>query len=109
LVAEVAASSASLDWHSKLWVYRREGVLEYLVWRTLEPRFDWLLLTGDEYVPNPPDAQGIIHSRAFPGLALDVAALLAMDSAHVMDALEAGLRSPAHANFVARLKQLRGF
>src|SRR5712664_4050159 len=44
LVVEVAASSASLDWNAKLLVYRRSGVLEYLVWRTVENKFDWLLL-----------------------------------------------------------------
>ena len=33
---EVAASSASHDLHDKLNVYRRNGVREYLVWRTLD-------------------------------------------------------------------------
>jgi Uma2 family endonuclease len=94
LVAEVAASSASLDWNSKMRVYRRAGVLEYLVWRTMEQRFDWLLLEDEEYRPNRPDAQGLLHSRAFPGLSLDVRALLAVDSARVMDALETSLRRP---------------
>jgi len=59
-----------------------------------------------KYRPNPPDPQGLIHSRAFPGLTLDVAALLALDTAKVMDALEADLRGPAHAAFVARLSDL---
>lgn len=106
LVAEVAASSASLDWHDKLRVYRRAGVQEYLVWRTVEKQFDWLLLEDEEYRANSPDAQGLIHSRVFPGLSLDVAALLAMNTARVLDVLEASLRKPAHAAFVARLKDL---
>src|SRR5256714_11903768 len=33
LVAEVAASSVSLDLHAKFHVYRRNGVKEYVVWR----------------------------------------------------------------------------
>src|SRR5437879_6656906 len=33
LIAEVAASSASYDLGSKLDVYRRSGVREYIVWR----------------------------------------------------------------------------
>ena len=37
---EVAASSASHDLHDKLNVYRRNGVREYLVWRTLDERID---------------------------------------------------------------------
>ncbi len=36
LVAEIAASSASYDLHDKLHAYRRNGVCEYLVWRTLD-------------------------------------------------------------------------
>src|SRR6266436_2858604 len=61
LVVEIAASSASLDWNAKLLVYRRSGVLEYLVWRTVENKFDWLLLEDEDYRPNPPDAQGLMH------------------------------------------------
>jgi hypothetical protein len=36
LVAEIAASSSSIDLHDKLRAYRRNGVKEYLVWRTTE-------------------------------------------------------------------------
>jgi len=47
----------------------------------------------------------VIHSRIFPGLRLDVPALLAADSARVLDTLEIGLRDPKHAEFVAKLGQ----
>ena len=36
LVAEVASSSVSIDLTTKLHVYRRNGVREYVVWRVLE-------------------------------------------------------------------------
>jgi Uma2 family endonuclease len=36
LIVEIAASSASYDLHDKLRVYRRNGVLEYLVWQAAE-------------------------------------------------------------------------
>ena len=36
LVVEIAASSASYDLHDKLRAYRRSGVQEYIVWRTLD-------------------------------------------------------------------------
>jgi len=36
LVIEIAASSASYDLHDKLRAYRRKGVQEYIVWRTLD-------------------------------------------------------------------------
>lgn len=106
LAAEVCASSASIDLHGKLAAYRRAGVLEYLVWRTVENKFDWLLLEEEEYRPNPPDAQGVIRSRVFPGLWLDLPALLSMDSAKVLDGLQLGLASPEHTAFVARLKEM---
>ena len=51
LVVEVAASSASIDMHDKLRVYRRNGVREYVVWRTHEQRIDWFELADGEYCP----------------------------------------------------------
>jgi len=104
LAVEICASSASIDLRDKLAVYRRAGILEYLVWRTEERRFDWFVLAEEEYQPNPPDTGRIIRSRAFPGLWLDANALLAMDAPKVMDILRAGLASPEHSAFVAKLK-----
>jgi Uma2 family endonuclease len=43
-VVEVAASSVSYDLHDKLRVYRRNGVLEYSVWRTQDRALDWFRL-----------------------------------------------------------------
>lgn len=79
LVAEVAASSASYDLHVKKHVYRRTGVQEYLVWRVLDGAVDWFVLEDDEYVALPLDEHGVLASRRFPGLRLDVQALLAGD------------------------------
>src|SRR6266446_406822 len=62
-------------------------------------------MTNERLSPQP-DAQGLMHSRTFPGLSLDVAALLALDAGRVLDALEASMRSPAHVEFVARLKSV---
>ena len=44
--AEVAASSASYDLHTRLDVYRRNGVREYLIWRVLDQEIDWFVLRG---------------------------------------------------------------
>ena len=87
LVVEVAASSASYDLHDKLRAYRRAGVEEYIVWRTLDGALDWLRLQEGEYVRVEPDANGIIESAVFPGLRLNVPALLARDRAGVLAAL----------------------
>lgn len=84
LVVEVASSSAAIDLRDKLRVYRRAGVPEYLVWRLAERQFDWLCLEGDDYRPQSPDAQGLLHSRTFPGLCLPVEALLRLDAQQVL-------------------------
>jgi Uma2 family endonuclease len=88
LIVEIAASSASVDLHDKRRAYERNGVKEYLVWRVLEGQLDWFRLEGDEYVKVAPDADGMIRSTVFPGLALNVAALLAGDSAAVLVTME---------------------
>jgi Uma2 family endonuclease len=103
LVAEVAASSVSMDLHAKLHVYRRHGVREYLVWRVLDREVDWFILRAGQYERLQPDAQGLLRSAVFPGLWLDPAALLGGNLAGVLAALQHGLASPEHAAFVARL------
>jgi Uma2 family endonuclease len=105
LVAEVASSSASFDRHTKLHVYRRNGVLEYLLWRTLDKDFDWFVLYEGEYKRIPPDADGIVRSHIFPGLWLDVPALLRGDLAAVLSVLQRGLATSEHADFVKRLSE----
>jgi Uma2 family endonuclease len=103
LVAEVASSSASFDLHTKLVVYRRNKVREYLIWRVLDRQFDWFELVGEEYQRFTADAEGLLKSKVFPGLWLDAAALIRGDSRRVMDIVQAGIASPEHAEFVKRL------
>jgi len=107
LVVEVAASSASLDVREKLASYRRAGAREYLVWRTEDAAVDWWVLEEDEYRPLPPGADGLLRSKTFPGLWLDVPALLAGDGVGLMATLQEGVRSPEHAAFVAGLRNAR--
>lgn len=103
LVVEVAASSVSVDLHTKLHVYRRNGVREYLVWRVLERAIDWFVLHAGQYARLEPDTQGVVRSEIFPGLWLDTAALLSGDLAGVLATVQRGLTSPEHAAFTARL------
>ena len=86
LIVEVAASSASIDLRDKRRAYCRNGVREYLVWMVAEGRIEWFCLESDEYRPQLPDATGVLHSRAFPGLRLPVAPALAGDTAAVLAA-----------------------
>lgn len=88
LVVEISASSVSIDLRDKLRVYRRSGVNEYIVWRTLDREIDWFVLEDGQYVKLPADRHGRIHSRMFKGLILDTAAALKMDKAKVLAALK---------------------
>jgi Uma2 family endonuclease len=108
LVAEIAASSASYDLHSKLNMYRRNGVREYLVWQMYENEFFWYRLDAGRYIAAVPDEQGLVGSQVFPGLVLDVPALLARDLATVLAQLQRAIGSGAHQEFVARLKRQLG-
>lgn len=102
LIVEIAASSASYDLHDKKRVYRRNGVREYLVWVVSERRLEgWQWRDGD-YLPLSVDADGVLRSAVFPGLALAAEALLAGDLAQVLAVLQAELTKPEHAAFVAR-------
>jgi Uma2 family endonuclease len=105
LVAEVAATSASYDLHSKLDVCRRNGVCEYIVWRVLDRAIDYFVLREGRYVPPAPDRQGILKSEAFPGLWLDPSSLIDQDVPRVLAVLNKGLASRKHARFIARLKR----
>jgi hypothetical protein len=62
-------------------------VREYLVWLVAEARLEWFCLEEDEYHPQLPDAQGVLHSRVFPGLRLPGTPLLVGDTAKVLAAL----------------------
>jgi Uma2 family endonuclease len=100
LVVEIVGSSAAYDLHQKKAVYRRNGISEYLVWITGEQRLVWWELREDEYreIVGTPD--GLLTSRAFPGLWLDVPALLRGDMKSVLTTLGRGLESAEHSAFV---------
>ena len=105
LVAEVAASSESIDMHGKLHAYRRNGVQEYIIWMTQENRIEWFDLADGEYRPLPCDGGGVVHSRVFPGLRLATRALLNGDLAGVLAVLQQGIDSSGHRRFAAGLAE----
>jgi Uma2 family endonuclease len=103
LVVEIAASSAAIDTGSKKQVYRRNGVLEYIIWQSYENQLEWFSLEDGEYQLLSPDPDGIIRSRVFPGLWLAVEALLGNQMRQVLEVLQAGLQSAEHKAFVEQL------
>jgi Uma2 family endonuclease len=108
LLAEVASSSVSYDLDVKLKVYRRNGVLEYIVWRVLDRQIDWFSLKEGDYTRMSVDENGLYKSHAFPGLWLNSADLVRGDMAAVAATLNRGLASPEHTDFTARLNSLGG-
>ena len=105
LAAEVTASTAAKDLGDKLVVYGRNEILEYLVWRVEDQEIDWFTLRQGKYERLPISPEGVYKSEAFPGLWLDPAALLSGNLARVHQVLQEGLKSPAHAAFVVRLRE----
>ena len=93
LVIEIAASTVSIDLHEKKAAYRRNGVQEYIVWRTLDREIDWFSLQDGEYVRLECDEKGIVKSRVFPGLWLTVKSMLSGGMADVLEVLQSGLNS----------------
>jgi Uma2 family endonuclease len=102
LVAEVASSSASYDLHEKKRAYRRNGVREYLVWLIQEARLEWWELREGEYV-SLRAANGVLKSGVFPGLWLEVEALVNGQPARVLEQLRRGIASAEHTAFAAGL------
>ncbi len=88
LIVEIAASTVSYDLHAKKRAYERNGVKEYIVWRTLDFAIDWFVLENGKYVELAPDGAGIIHSREFEGLRLNVTAILNGDMSAVLKTLQ---------------------
>jgi len=85
-IAEIAASSASIDLHGKKEVCRRAGVREYWVWETYGDQIEAWQLLEDEYVLLPV-VNECIESRVFPGLRFALPALRARDGKAALAAL----------------------
>ena len=106
-VAEIAHTSAARDRGVKKTIYRRNGVLEYLIWRSADAAIECFALDDGAFRLVEP-ADGIWRSAAFPGLWLNLNALLANDAAAARATLEEGLRTPEHAAFAAELARRAG-
>ena len=105
LVAEIAASTASFDLHTKFRIYRRAGVREYLVWRVLNQEVDWFVRRGSDFERLTPAANGCLKSEVFPGLWLSVPQLIAANYRAVSAVLQQGQQSDEHTAFAAKLEE----
>ena len=92
LVVEVSDSTRLTDLGPKRRDYEGEGVPEYIVADLPRGRVRWFVRDPDGlFVDLEPDADGLLKSRAFPGLWLDPAALFAEDLAALEAAVAAGV------------------
>jgi Uma2 family endonuclease len=103
LVVEIALSSASYDLHEKMAVYQRNRIPEYIIWEVMDSRIHWFALKGREYVQMKARPDGVTHSRVFPGLWLDLPALLAGEEKKAFRVVGKGLKSAEHKAFVKKL------
>jgi Uma2 family endonuclease len=103
LVAEIAASSVSIDLGDKKRAYRRSGIQEYIVWQVFDQKIDWFSLQDGDYVSLLPDQQGVIRSQVFPGLWLDLPNLIAGTMQPVLAVLQMGISSAEHQGFTQQL------
>lgn len=107
LIVEIATSSSAYDLHDKKKAYRRNRVQEYIVWQIYEENIIWFRLENEEYIEVKPNAKGILRSQIFPGLDLDVKAMLKGDVAKALKTLQTALAAPAHKAFVRQLAKAR--
>jgi Uma2 family endonuclease len=105
LIVEIAASTVSIDLHDKFKVYRRNQVQEYIIWRVQDQEIDWFRLRDEEYIKLVPDDAGVIKSEFFPGLWLNIQALLAGDFPQLWAVVQAGINTIEHESFVEKMTE----
>ena len=102
-VVEVAASSAAYDLHSKMELYRRSGVGEYLVILAYEREVRLYRLADGVYNLIGPDEDGVLRSQVLPGFWLRADWFWEGRVADSVELVEEGMGSPEHREFVERL------
>jgi Uma2 family endonuclease len=107
LVAEVAHSTASIDLNEKRADYEKAGVAEYVVVHVKEKAIRWFAREQGRFVDLHAGSDGIMKSRAFPGLWLDPTAFFERPTRRLLAVLRRGLESEEHAAFVAGLEGRR--
>jgi Putative restriction endonuclease len=105
LIAEVAHSSLAIDMGRKRQDYLAAGVQEYVVLCVEEQELHWFHFPSRRKLKS--DRNGLWKSRVFPGLWIAGTALIAQDSAGLIAAVQQGLATPEHAEFVRRLEERR--
>jgi hypothetical protein len=106
LIVEVSGSTLSRDLGTKLDLYRRSGVREYLTILRQPRQIIWRGLSRGRYREMTPGSDGLLRSRVFPGLWLDPDAVWNAKKS-LRKAVEQGIQSAEHAAFVRSLAAAR--
>jgi hypothetical protein len=83
------------------------GVLEYIVVVLRQRAVRWFVLQEGTFQERGPDEGGMLKSKVFSGLWLDIAALFQLDGLRVMEVLRQGVATSEHAAFVQQLQARR--
>ena len=97
LVGDISNSSVRSDTASKLEAYRASGCMEYIVWKPAENKIVWYKLVSGNYEEIVP-LDGILKSEQFPGLHIDVHAVLTNNRRQAMDRLLSAIDDPNSRN-----------
>ena len=103
LATEICVSSSRRERGPKLALYQRAGVNEYIMVEWAEKRIVWRALAEGQYNTIEADADGVLKSRCFPGLWLDIDAYFSGDRKKISRTLRSGLATTEHAQFVEEL------
>ena len=103
LIVEISHTTSSRDLGVKFRLYQRSGVCEHLIVRPKRRQVIWQELIEGGYREIPAGQDGILRSRVFPGLWLDTAALWKRDFAGLAAAVQQGLETGEHAEFLRKL------
>lgn len=101
-IAEVSHTTIARDAGVKLQLYERSGVREYLIVRPKKKQAIWHELVDGKYREIAPSDDGILRSRVFPGLWLDTLALWSRDLPGLAAAVQRGVATAEHAQFVRK-------
>lgn len=102
LVVEVAASSASQELHSKLNVYLRSRVREYLVLLAYERETRFFRLVDGEFRAVQPDDAGVFRSQVLPGFRFRSDWFWQGRISELLELAREGLASQEHRDFAAK-------
>jgi Uma2 family endonuclease len=102
-VVEVSHTTTVRDSGTKLRLYERTGVREYLIVRPAKQNLAWHVLVDGKYRDLEPDVEGLYRSHVFPGLWLNPDHLWNCDDRALAATIQQGASTPEHGDFVAEL------